>query len=62
MDERLEPVDKMLAIMDNDPEEGQLQRELAFALLAVDEDDPATLHWLAATCVARADELTGGAS
>lgn len=55
MDPRLEDANKTLATIG---EEHDSQRELAFAILAVDENDPATLNWLAACAVARASELT----
>lgn len=53
MDHRLEDVDKILATMDDDDTE----RELAFAVMAMDANDPATLNWLAACAVAHAHEL-----
>ena len=56
MDPRLEDVDKIMAVIDTDDRD-DTKRELAFALLAVDANDPATLNWLAAICVKRADDL-----
>lgn len=51
MDNRLEAVDKLIAAM---PESHDDERELAFAVLAVDHNDPATLNWLAACAAVRA--------
>lgn len=53
MDDRLEAVDKLLAEM----VDRNAERELAFAILAVDHDDPATINWLAACAAARAAEI-----
>lgn len=58
MDPRLEDIDKIMAVVDTDDHD-DTRRELAFAILAVDEDDPATLNWLAAVCAKRAGDLAG---
>jgi len=50
----LEDVAKILATMDD---EHDSTRELAFAILAANENDAATLNWLAACAVKRAAEL-----
>jgi DNA-directed RNA polymerase subunit K/omega len=56
MDNRLEPVDKLMEFCDNKYRDAR--KELAFAILALDEDDPATLYWLAAIATKRASEIS----
>lgn len=58
MDSRLESVDKILAVIDTDDND-DTEKELAFAILAVDVNHAATLNWLAALAVKRAAELEG---
>lgn len=55
MDHRLERVDTLMAGVDEAP--GSSAAEFSFAIRAIDENDPATLRWLAATAAVRADDL-----
>lgn len=58
MDYRLEAIDKLLSAMSSDGmDEVDTAKELGFAILAVDVNDPATLNWLAAVAVKRAGDL-----
>lgn len=59
MDSRLENADKILANLTTE-DEAELERELAFAIACVDINDAATLDWLAAVAVARAEEVRTG--
>lgn len=52
MDPRLEDVDKMLSTLEDDID---TEMELSFAIGALDENDPATLYWLATIAVAHAN-------
>lgn len=58
MDARLAEVDAVLTALGTDiADEGKLRRELGYAILATDGNDPTALNWLAAIAVARAAEI-----
>jgi hypothetical protein len=47
----------MLEITAGWPNVGTVDRELAFAIGALDTEDPATLHWLACCIAAKLDYM-----
>ncbi len=52
----IEDVAKTVAILDHPDED--TQRELAFAISAADANDAASLRWLAACAIKRAEDIS----